>query len=74
VFAQLEEDGIPKQTAKETLKALGDLGNRIMNPLKVLAVLQTRIQERLLEGHYAERNPQFFSKREVILSLYLAGD
>jgi superfamily II DNA/RNA helicase len=74
VFAQLEEGGIPKQTAKETLKALDELGNGVMNPLKVLAVLQTRVPERLLEGHYAERNPQFFSKREVILSLFLTGN
>jgi len=74
VFAQLEEGGIPKQTAKETLKALENLANGVMNPLKVLAVLQTRIPERLLEGHYAERNPQFLGKREVILSLYLTGE
>lgn len=74
VFAQLEEGGIPKQTAKETLKALDEFGNGVMNPLKVLAVLQTRIPDRLLEGHYAERNPQFSGKREVILSLYLAGE
>jgi len=74
VFTQLEEGGIPKQTAKETLKALDELSNEIMNPLKVLAVLQTRIPERLLAGHYAERNPQFFSKREVVLSLFLTGE
>jgi len=74
VFTQLEEGGIPKQTAKDTLKALDGLGNEIINPLKVLAVLQTRIPERLLEGHYAERNPQFFGKREIILSLYLASE
>jgi hypothetical protein len=74
VFTQLEEGGIPKQTAKDTLKALDGLGNEIINQLKVLAVLQTRIPERLLEGHYAERNPQFFGKREVILSLYLAPE
>ncbi|MEW6110179.1 MAG: helicase-related protein [Nitrospirota bacterium] len=74
VFAQLEEGGIPKQTAKETLKAFDDLGNGVMNPLKVLAVLQTRIPERFLAGHYAERNPQSSGKREVILSLYLSKD
>jgi len=74
VFTQLEEGGIPKQTAKETLKALDELKNEIMNPLKVLAVLQTRIPERLLAGHYAERHPQSFGKREVILSLYLTGN
>jgi len=74
VFTQLEEGGIPKQTAKETLKALDELQKEIMNPLKVLAVLQTHIPERFLAEHYAERHPQSFGKREVILSLYLTGD
>lgn len=74
VFTQLEEGGIPKQTAKETLKALDELKKEIMNPLKVLAVLQTHIPERFLAGHYAERHPQSFGKREVILSLYLKGE
>ena len=72
VFTQLEEGGIPKQTAKETLKALDELKKEIMNPLKVLAVLQMHIPERFLAEHYAERHPQSFGKREVILSLYLA--
>lgn len=74
VFRQLEEGGIPKQTAKETLKALDGLKTEIMNPLKVLAALQTRIPERLLEGHYAEQGAQIFGKREVILSMYLTGE
>lgn len=72
VVARLEAGGIPKQTAKTTLKALNDLGNQLVNPLKVLAVLQTIIPERLLRGHYAEVNPRGSGKREVILSLYLA--
>ncbi len=74
VFTQLEEGGIPKQTAKETLRALDELKKEIMNPLKVLAVLQTHIPERFLAEHYAERHPQSFGKREVILSLYLTGE
>ncbi|MDO9289865.1 MAG: helicase-related protein, partial [Thermodesulfovibrionales bacterium] len=74
VFTQLEEGGIPKQTAKETLKALDEINKEIMNPLKVLAVLQTHIPERFLTGHYAERYPQSFGKREVVLSLYLSGE
>lgn len=74
VLTQLEEGGLPKQTAKNTLKALDALKNELINPLKVLAVLQTHIPERLLESHYAEQNPVLFGKREVILSLYLAGE
>jgi len=74
VLTQLEEGGLPKQTAKNTLKALNALGEEPANPFKVLAVLQTRIPERLLQSHYAEQNPAVFGKREVILSLYLAGE
>ena len=74
VLAQLEEGGLPKQTTKNTLKALNALKNELINPFKVLAVLQNHIPERLLESHYAEQNPAVFGKREVILSLYLAGE
>ena len=74
VLTQLEEGGLPKQTAKQTLKALNALKNEIVNPFKVLAVLQTHIPTKLLEEHYAEQNPAVFGKREVILSLYLAGE
>ena len=74
VFSQLEEGGLPKQTVKKTLKALDDLKAELINPFKVLAVLQTHIPERLLESHYAEQNRLVLSKREVILSLYLAGE
>jgi len=71
VIIQLEEGGLPKQTAKQILKALNDLKNEIVNPFKVLAVLQANIPAKLLDAHYAEQNPQVFGKREVILSLYL---
>ncbi len=72
VLTQLEEGGLPKQTAKQTLKALYDLKNEIENPFKVLAVLQTHIPAKLLEEHYAEHNQALFGKREVILSMYLS--
>lgn len=74
VLTQLKEGGLPKQTAKNTLKALDALKNELINPFKVLAVLQTHIPERLLQSHYAEKNPAVSGKREVILSLYLAGE
>lgn len=72
VLTQLEEGSIPKQTTKVTLKALEGLNKEIMTPLKVLAVLQTHVPERFLAAHYAERHPESFGKREVILSLYSA--
>ena len=74
VLTQLEEGGLPRQTAKQTLKALNALTNEIENPFKVLAVLQTHIPSKLLEEHYAEQNPTVFGKREVILSMYLDGE
>ena len=74
VLTQLEEGGLPKQTAKQTMNALNALKNELINPFKVLAVLQSNIPERLLEEHYAEQNPTVFGKREVILSLYLTGE
>lgn len=73
VLTQLEEGGLPKQTATQTLKALHAIQNEIINPLKVLAVLQTHIPAKLLDEHYAEQNPVVFGKREVILSLYLTA-
>lgn len=74
VMSQLDEGGLPKQTTKMTYKALEELGNQMLNQLKVLAILQTHIPARLLESHYAEENPRSAGKREVILSMYLAGE
>ena len=73
VLARIEEGNLPKQTTKQTLKALDALKGEIMNPFKVLAVLQTNIPAKFLEEHYAEQNSAVFGKREVILSLYLTG-
>ena len=73
VIVQLEEGGLPKQTAKETLKALKALKQDLINPFKVLGTLQNHIPERLLKEHYAEQNSRSFGKREVILSMYLTG-
>ncbi len=72
VRMQLEEGGLPKQTAIQTMNALNALKDEIVNPFKVLASLQNHIPAKLLEEHYAEQNPMVFGKREVILSLYLA--
>jgi superfamily II DNA/RNA helicase len=74
VVKQLEEGGLPKQTTKEVLKALDGLKQDLMNPLKVLATLQTHISSRLLGGHYIEYSPVVFGKREVILSMYFNGE
>ena len=74
VIVQLEEGGLPKQTAKETLKALNALKQDLINPFKVLGTLQSHIPERFLQEHYAEQNPHSFGKREVILSMYLTGE
>ena len=73
VIVQLEEGGLPKQTAKETLKALNALKQDLLNPFKVLGTLQSHVPARFLQEHYAEQNPRSFGKREVILSMYLTG-
>ena len=73
VLIQLKEGAIPKQTTKTTLKALNKLGDELINPFKVIAVLQNNISDRLLESHYSEESPLLTGKREVILSLYLTG-
>ncbi|MDD3804584.1 MAG: helicase-related protein, partial [bacterium] len=74
VVKQLEEGGLPKQTTKETLKALYELKQEVMNPLKVLATIQNCISARLLEGHYVEYSQILSGKREVILSLFFSGE
>lgn len=73
VLKQLEEGGLPKQTAKNTIKALNELGTELVNPFKVLATLQSNIPQRLLQSHYAEETTTVSGKREVILSMYLTG-
>lgn len=71
VIEQLEGGGLPKQTTKETLKALElELKNGV-NQFKILAVLQNSIPKNLLEGHFAGNSSSAFGKREVILSEYL---
>ena len=74
VLTLLEEGSIPKQTAKVTKKVLDNLKSEMINPFKVLAVLQTQIPQRFLVEHYAEKNPSVSGNREVILSLYLTND
>ncbi|MFV1977653.1 MAG: helicase, partial [Candidatus Scalindua sp.] len=71
VMKQLEEGGLPKQTAKKALQeATEELKNSI-NPLKLLAVLQKNIPSEFLKEHISESAAQTFGPREVILSEYL---
>lgn len=72
-LTQLEEGGLPKQTTKKTLQALNEELKKGINPLQILAVLQTNIPTKLLESHFAETNARVFGKQEVILSEYLIG-
>jgi superfamily II DNA or RNA helicase len=69
--ARLEEGGLPKQTAKTALAALGEEIKKGINPLKILAVLEANIPKLLLESHFAESAGRNSGKREVILSEYL---
>jgi hypothetical protein len=73
IMLRLEEGALPKQTAKEALKALADLKEGLANPLRVVAVLQASVPARLLEEHFAAGTGGRGGKREVILSEYFAG-
>jgi hypothetical protein len=73
VMLRLDEGALPKQTAKEALKAVSDLKGSITNPLKVLAALQSSIPARLLEEHMAGQTGSRTGRREVILSEYFPG-
>ena len=73
LISQLEEGGIPKQTAKTTLTELRKSYITDTNPLKLLAVIQKNIPAKFLESHYIEGTDSY-SNREVILSEYLVGD
>jgi superfamily II DNA or RNA helicase len=73
VMLRLDEGALPKQTAKEALKAVGDLKGSITNPLKVVAALQSSIPARLLEEHMAGQTGSRTGRREVILSEYFPG-
>ncbi len=73
VMVRLEEGAMPKQTAKEVLKVLTELGDALVNPLKVVAALQASIPPRLLEGHFVDHSMIRTGRREVILSEYLHG-
>jgi superfamily II DNA or RNA helicase len=73
VLRQLEEGGLPRQTTKQTLKALqADMKHGVVSR-RLLAMLQTNIPDRLLQSHYAESAPHATGKREVILSEFLMG-
>ncbi|MHB8277989.1 MAG: helicase-related protein, partial [Candidatus Humimicrobiaceae bacterium] len=74
IKTKIEEGNLPKSTITKTLKALLDLKTEIKNPLKVTAVIQKNISERLLQDHYSSYKNLASGKREVILSLYLTGD
>ncbi len=74
IITRLEEGALPKQTVKKTLNELNDLRQEIQNPLKVIAVLQREIPFGFLKSHYVDTYATTEDKREVILSLYLAGE
>lgn len=73
VIKQLEEGGMPKQTAKKTLQEVNAEMKNGINPLKILAVLQKNIPSEFLKEHIVESSAQTFGPREVILSEYYTG-
>ena len=71
---QLEEGGIPKQTANKAYKAVHEEINKGINPLKILGLLRKNIPDKFLSGHFAESGTKITGKREVILSEYFTGE
>lgn len=74
VAIQLEEGGLPKQTAKTVLQEMNAGVKDGLNPLKMLGILQKNIPSKFLQSHLAESSAKIGGPREVILSEYLIGD
>ncbi len=74
VKTRLEEGALPKQTAREALKVVNNLGGEALeNPLKVVAALQSSIPAGLLQKHRSGQTGARTGRREVILSEYFTG-
>jgi superfamily II DNA or RNA helicase len=71
---RIEEGSLPKQTAKKVNEALKFLNRDVMNPFKVLQVLQNHIPDKFLKSHISAEPIRQRGNREVILSLYLEGE
>lgn len=69
VINLIEEGGLPRQTTKTLVKELG----KEANPLKILAILKTKIAREFFKESVAASAAQTSGPREVILSEYFAG-
>ena len=74
LIRQLEEGGLPKQTARKALQEINKELKNGINPLKLLTVLQKNIPSEFLKEHISESAAQTFGPREVILSEFLVGN
>lgn len=70
VMDRLLMGSIPKQTTKNALREIKNLGDKA-TPLTILATLQINIPNELLISHLTESTAQTSGPREVILSEYL---
>ena len=71
LIKQVNDRALPKKSISSALDALANNDSETFNPLKIIAILQTSIPERLLKNHYAESNITSTPKNEVVLSMYL---
>jgi hypothetical protein len=71
LMQELEEGGIAKRTARETLKGLQAELKKGVAPLRILAVLKLKIPPDILAQRLAETKPSLSEPREIILSEYL---
>jgi len=74
VTQKIIEGALPKQTTKILLQELNHELKQIINPLRILAVLQKNIALEFLQEHLSESAAQTSGPREVILSEYLIGE
>jgi len=70
----LNSGSIPKKIIQNVLKLLQKINDEIKNPLAVIEILQNEIPSTFLKSHFIDVTESTKAKREVILSLYLAGE
>jgi len=73
VIKAVEDGWLPKETSRKLLKALKQQLTLNVDPLKMLAVIRTRVPMRLLNEPLSESSAKTQGPREVVLSEYLVG-
>lgn len=70
VISELEAGGIPMKLAKKINEKIESNPELIMNPLKILAILRTKLPEEFLKPIQADNNKPESFEAEIVLSEY----